>query len=281
MGKSKKRKEYSLKKIVLMVFACSSLLCLLLIIFVTRISMKAMRESKMETSLKATLEEVNQGFESEYNVLLRLSQTMTSNGLVGEKYDAYRTAEEQYDKILEYQDFYQTLNVATWEMEDVMLGAYLIQGESREMTPEILFSTYSTKKETFQPETLSKLVDTGEVTYHSIHQSYNSVRNDNVVSMGRRTSFSDGTDAWIYLEAKSDEALMLQKRSELEKIPYVLLQLNPEKKVEYASEKTFAKGDILELDEDGRIEQNGYEGVAKKNIYGFYTVLLLPTDFKG
>ena len=129
MGKSKKRKEYSLKKIVLMVFACSSLLCLLLIIFVTRISMKAMRESKMETSLKATLEEVNQGFESEYNVLLRLSQTMTSNGLVGEKYDAYRTAEEQYDKILEYQDFYQTLNVATWEMEDVMLGAYLIQGE--------------------------------------------------------------------------------------------------------------------------------------------------------
>ena len=101
MGKSKKRKEYSLKKIVLMVFACSSLLCLLLIIFVTRISMKAMRESKMETSLKATLEEVNQGFESEYNVLLRLSQTMTSNGLVGEKYDAYRTAEEQYDKILE------------------------------------------------------------------------------------------------------------------------------------------------------------------------------------
>ena len=230
MGKSKKRKEYSLKKIVLMVFACSSLLCLLLIIFVTRISMKAMRESKMETSLKATLEEVNQGFESEYNVLLRLSQTMTSNGLVGEKYDAYRTAEEQYDKILEYQDFYQTLNVATWEMEDVMLGAYLIQGESREMTPEILFSTYSTKKETFQPETLSKLVDTGEVTYHSIHQSYNSVRNDNVVSMGRRTSFSDGTDAWIYLEAKSDEALMLQKRSELEKIPYVLLQLNPEKK---------------------------------------------------
>lgn len=84
MGKSKKRKEYSLKKIVLMVFACSSLLCLLLIIFVTRISMKAMRESKMETSLKATLEEVNQGFESEYNVLLRLSQTMTSNGLVGE-----------------------------------------------------------------------------------------------------------------------------------------------------------------------------------------------------
>lgn len=123
MGKSKKRKEYSLKKIVLMVFACSSLLCLLLIIFVTRISMKAMRESKMETSLKATLEEVNQGFESEYNVLLRLSQTMTSNGLVGEKYDAYRTAEEQYDKILEYQDFYQTLKVATWEMEDVMLGS--------------------------------------------------------------------------------------------------------------------------------------------------------------
>lgn len=57
---------------------------------------------------------------------------------------------------------------------------------------------------------------------------------------------------------------MLQKRSELEKIPYVLLQLNPEKKVEYSSEKTFAKGDILELDEDGRIEQNGYEGVAKR-----------------
>ena len=143
MGKPKKRKEYSLKKIVLMVFACSSLLCLLLIIFVTR---------------KATLEEVNQGFESEYNVLLRLSQTMASNGLVGEKYDAYRTAEEQYDKILEYQDFYQTLNVATWEMEDVMLGAYLIQGESREMTPEVLFSTYSTRRHSSRKHCRSWLI---------------------------------------------------------------------------------------------------------------------------
>ena len=209
MGKGKK-KEYSLKKIVLMVFGCSGLLCLLLIIFVTRISMKVMRESKMETSLKATLEEVNQGLESEYNVLLRLSQTMTSNGLVGEKYDAYRRAEEQYDKIQEYKDFYQTLNVATWEMEDIMLGAYLIEGEKRELTPEILFSTYSTKKEAFQPETLPKMVDTGEIVYHPIHESYNSVRNDNVVSMGRRTSFSYGTDAWIYLEAKSDEEWMLQ-----------------------------------------------------------------------
>lgn len=79
-GMIKKKKEIFPEKIDFMVFACSSLLCLLLIIFVTRISMKAMRESKMETSLKATLEEVNQGFESEYNVLLRLSQTMTSNG---------------------------------------------------------------------------------------------------------------------------------------------------------------------------------------------------------
>ena len=78
MGKSKKRKEYSLKKIVLMVFACSSLLCLLLIIFVTRISMKAMRESKMETSLKATLEEVNQGFESEYNVMMLIERQKSS-----------------------------------------------------------------------------------------------------------------------------------------------------------------------------------------------------------
>ena len=33
-------------------------------------------------------------------------------------------------KFLEYQDFYQTLNVATWEMEDVMLGAYLIPGRA-------------------------------------------------------------------------------------------------------------------------------------------------------
>ena len=47
MGKPKKRKEYSLKKIVLMVFACSSLLLSSADYFLSRgFSMKAMRESK-------------------------------------------------------------------------------------------------------------------------------------------------------------------------------------------------------------------------------------------
>ena len=50
-GEVKKRRIFP-EENCLMVFACSSLLCLLLIIFVTRISMKAHAESKMETSLK-------------------------------------------------------------------------------------------------------------------------------------------------------------------------------------------------------------------------------------
>ena len=276
--KTRKKKEYSLKRIVLMVFGFSSVLCLLLIIFVTRISMKAMRESKMETSLAATLEELNQGIESEYNVLLRLSQTMLSNGLIGEKYDAFRMADEQFDKIQEYKNFYQTLNVATWEMEDVVLGAYLKDDTENEKMPEVLFSTYSIKKKNFEPKNMPELMDTEEIIYHPIHQSYNGVLNDNVASLMRRTSFSDDTDAWIYLEAKSDEVSMVAKRSELEKMSYVFLQLDGEERVQYSNDKVFSSGQKIELDENGKVNQNGYEGIAKKNQYGFYTVLLLSTS---
>lgn len=278
MVKTRKKKEYSLKKIVVMVFGFSSVLCLLLIIFVTRISMKAMRESKLETSLTATLEELNQGIESEYNVLLRLSQTMLSNGLIGEKYDAFRMADEQFDKIQEYKNFYQTLSVATWEMEDVVLGAYLRDNAENSGTPEILFSTYSIKKKNFEPENMSDLINTEEIIFQPIHQSYNGVLNDDVVSLMRKTSFSDDTDAWIYLEAKSDEVSMVANRSELEKMSYIFLQLDADGRVQYSDQNVFSNGQKIEMDENGRVHQNGYEGIAKKNQYGFYTALLLSTN---
>lgn len=276
MRKGERKRVYSLKKIVIAMFVCSSLLCLLLVGFVTWISMKAMRESKMEKALAATLEEMNQGVESEYNVLLRLSQTMLSSGLIGEKYDAYRMAEEQYDKFYEYKNFYQTLNVATWEMEDVVLAAYL-QDKREQEKPEILFSTYSLKKVCFTPQELPKLVDTEEIIYHPVHKSYNGILNDDVVSLLRRTSFSDDTDAWIYLEAKSEESVMLAKRSELEKMSYVFLQLDGERRVQYSNKESFSVGEKIKIDGSGKVEQNGYEGIAKRNKYGFYTVLLLST----
>ncbi|MCI5647891.1 MAG: histidine kinase [Fusicatenibacter sp.] len=265
-------KAKSLKNILIRIFAACTILCLFLVILVTQLSMRAMHQSRAETSLAATLQEINHSLDNEYNILLRLSQNMLSTGLVGRKYDDYLTAQTQFDRIQEYKAFYETLNVASWETEDIILCSYIRKFQDQ---TDIIFSNFSVS-DRFDPFHLQELMDTGEIVFHGLHMSYNSVMNDDVISILRPTTFEDGTEAVIYLEAKSDILNSLQNRSELESTSYAFLQLDENDSVVFSTAAEFPAGSTVAIDQDGMVRQENYIGIADNSDYGFYHVLLIP-----
>lgn len=92
----------------------------------------------------------------------------------------------------------------------------------------------------------------------------------------RPVVFSNGQNAAIYLEAKTDVISSLQNKSELEGISYAFLQLAPNNQVIYSSSDSFPTGTPVSIDGKSMVNQNQYIGVAEKSRYGFNCVLLLP-----
>lgn len=118
--------------------------------------------------------------------------------------------------------------------------------------------------ERFAPESLPVLINTNEIVFQPIHRTYNNVINKNVVSVMRPVVFSNGQNAAIYLEAKTDVISSLQNKSELEGISYAFLQLAPNNQVIYSSSDSFPTGTPVSIDGKSMVNQNQYIGVAEK-----------------
>lgn len=270
-------KVRSLKQIFLGIFILSVSLCLVLIVFVTNFSIRLMYESRAKTSLTATLRNISSSLDSQYNALLQISQNTISTGLIGRKYDDYLTSETQYDKITEYRDFYESLNIAIWGESDILLAAYFQPGQTASLTDKIMFSTFSVS-ENFDPETLEQLLDTGEIVFQPIHFTYNNVLDKEVVSIMRSTEFSNGQKTIVYLEARSNEIASLETRTELEKTSYVFLQLDQNFCVRYSDSDEFEIGSQITMDSEGMVRAADYIGTVAESKYGFYNVLLMPLN---
>lgn len=277
IGMEKRVKTRSLKQIFLGIFILSVSLCLILIAFVTNFSIRLMHESRAKTSLTATLRDISASLDSQYNALLQISQNAVSAGLIGKKYDEYLTSENQYDKIIEYREFYESLNIAIWGESDILLAAYVQPGLTSSLADKVIFSNFNVSK-SFAPEQLEQLLDTGEIIFQPIHFTYNSVLDKAVVSIMRPTEFSNGQEAIVYLEARSNETVSLEERTRLEQTSYVFLQLDEDFRVRYSDSGQFDIGTRVSMDSEGMVRAEDYIGTMVKSKYGFYNVLLMPLN---
>lgn len=268
-------KGNSLKVRFLQILSVSILLCLLLISIVIRFSWTIAQRSRVENTLTASLQDIISRIDSEYNEILQISQNMTPTGLIGGKYDAYLAGTVQYDRINDYSSFANSLNIATFGTENILLSAYCAKDKEDNGYNKVMFSSFQVS-ERFAPESLPVLINTNEIVFQPIHRTYNNVINKNVVSVMRPVVFSNGQNAAIYLEAKTDVISSLQNKSELEGISYAFLQLDPDNRVIYSSSDSFPTGTPVSIDGKSMVNQNQYIGVAEKSRYGFNCVLLLP-----
>lgn len=270
-------KGNSLKVRFLQILTISILLCLLLIFIVIRFSWTIAQRSRVETTLTAALQDIISRIDSEYSEILQISQNMTPTGLIGEKYDSYLSGIVQYDRINDYSSFANSLNIATFGTENVLLSAYIAEDGKENGGTGVIFSSFPVTK-SFEPDSLPVLINTNEIVFQPIHETYNNVLNKNVVSVMRPIVFSNGLRASIYLEANTDVVSSLRNKSDLEGTAYTFLQLNSGGQVIYSSSESFPAGTVVSVDDKGMVKQNQYIGVAEKSRYGFTCVLLLPFD---
>ena len=264
-----------LKVRFLQILIVSILLCLILIFIVIRFSWTIAQRSRVENSLTAALQDIISRVDSEYNEILQVSQNMTPTGLIGEKYDSFLSGSIQYDRINDYSLFANSLNIATFGTENILLSVYFSEKEQDNGSNEIIFSSFPVS-EHFEPKGLPVLIRTDEIVFQPVHETYNNILNKDVVSVMRPIVFSNGLEAVIYLEAKTDVLSSLRNKSELEKTAYAFLQLDSENRVIYSSSDNFPVGTSVAVDDEGMINQNQYIGVAENSRYGFSYVLLLP-----
>ena len=263
------RRSATIKVRFIQMISVSITMCLILIFFVTWFSWMIAQRSREVQALTASLQDMANQADSEYNDILQLSQNMMPTGPVGQIYDEYLMQTVQYDRFKSYRNFMNSLNIATFGMEDVLLSAYYVPQK------EILFSSF-TPKSGFAPDELPVLGSTEEIVFQPLHETSNNVLLKNVVSVLRPVTFSNDVQANIYLEIATEIPSMLRNKEEIEGISYIFLQLDRDGSVVYSNSDVFEAGMQVEADSKGMIQRNHYVGVEKKSQYGFSYALLMP-----
>lgn len=265
----------SLKARFLRIMTIAITLCLVLIYFVTRFSWTIAQNSRVEAALMTTLQNIGDRIEDDYDGIVQISQNMIPGGVAGEKYNTFLTDELQFDRISDYRDFANSMSLIISGNDNVLLAAYFLQDS--EDKDEILFSNFRVSED-FEPGELPVFIQTAEIVFHPIHQTFNSLQNKDVLSIMRPAVFGNGQEAVVYLEAKTDITDSLESKSELEGIDYVFLQLDADSRVIYSNSENFPIGMSIDVDETDMVRQNQYIGVTAISKYGFRQVLLLPLD---
>lgn len=230
----------TLRQRFLFIFGICMALCLMLVIMVSYISMRAVEEGKLQTSMVADLTTLGNSIDESYNTVLQISQQMIRLGGIGMKYDLYLDEQMQYDWIVAYKDFMDSLRITCFGANNVLEAAYVGEGSTAS------YALYSLR-ESFDLDSFPVVLRTSEIEFHSMHLSQNGVVDKFVVSVGRPTSFSDGSTAEIYLESATDIISALEKRSALQNMEYVFLQTDDTGRVCYSSSGAFEIGDLVNL----------------------------------
>ena len=252
----------------------SIVMCLILIFLVTGFSWTIAQRSREVQALTASLQDMGSLMDSEYGDILKLSQNMVPTGPIGQIYDEYLTDADQYDRFKSYRNFINSLNIAVFGMDDVLLAAYYIP-RNEEADGQVLFASF-TPKDNFAPEDIPEVGRTDEIIFQPMHQTCNNVLVKDTVSVLRPAAFSNNVHLNIYLEIETKVPEMLKSKEEIEGISYIFLQTDQDGRVICSNSDEFAPGTEVTADQRGMIQMNQYIGVQKRSEYGFTYVLMMP-----
>ena len=130
--------------------------------------------------------------------------------------------------------------------------------------------------------TLKSLPDVsgmGELKYQSPHKSLCRFSDDQVVSVTREVTFSDGRQLVVYVEAKSDISTDMNSLTESLNMPYALVLTDTAGLVTYSSDAdAFAAGQRLTLSGQSGVT-DGYVWNRMQADYGYGITLLLPVSY--
>ena len=268
---------YSLRAQLTLTLTVAALLCLAILGLVSYRTMRSIEQSRLQTSTMSDIRQLSEQMRLDYLSLIHISQQMIAEGSVGVLLDSYLGAQTPYDRIVASRTISENITLTTFSNPQVELVTYYAYERGRAAP---YFSNLSAR-ESFDPANLPQLSQTPYIAFQPPHQSQSRFHNGPVISLTRETSFSDGTQRSIYVEARSNTASQVAQMSHMQNMPCYLLQLDESGAVCYSELPVYPVGSRIDLStpDDGQSDMGrvgNYVWVRARVSLGFDNVLLIP-----
>ncbi|NQX58108.1 sensor histidine kinase [Paenibacillus qinlingensis] len=262
----------SLRKRILVTLISSFLGCSILMAAVSYNAINTMQQNKIKTNMAFDLYQQSMKLTQVYYNLLQVTQQMTPQGNVGNLMDTYFSTDDLYKRLQLSLSVSNNIGLISFSNPAMELVMYY--------NPEEKHPLYSNLplREDFTMQSLPNVAGNESITYQSPHLSLCRFSDNQVVSVTREITFSDGTKQVIYVEAKSDLATDISKLSSSLNLPYVLVLSDQEEQVKYSSDpNVFSIGQNLILGGNSGITK-GYIWDQLISDYGYHIALMLPVE---
>lgn len=255
------------------------LLCFLLVVLVSYISMQAAEKNRVETTMQADLLQLSEQIDEDYYTLVQLSQQMSVEGNVGRLVNDYVTEKGGYERIEISGRISSDINTMLFSHENISLvGYYLSKPVTKKFEKMLFFSL--PLKESSNPYKLTTLVQTSQMLLQPIHKSLNYSSSKDVVSLLRKVRFSDDNEYMIYGEIFSEIMQDIRAFSGIRKVSYDLLQVDKNGVICFSSNSAFKVGNTINGNvnpKSKKVQESGdYTFLSAESKFGFSNILIVP-----
>lgn len=262
----------SLRKRIVVFLTAGFLGCFILMAAVSYNAISTMQQNKIKTSMAFDLYQQSMKLAQVYYNMLQVTQQMTPQGNVGSIMETYTSTGDLYKRLLLSLGISNNIGLITFSNPAMELVMYYNPSDGQPVYSNLPL------REGFTLQSLPNVAGNESIRYQPPHLSLCRFSDDQVVSVTREITFSDGTKQVIYVEAKSDIATDISKLSSSLHMPYVLILTDQAGEVKYSSNPgVFSAGQNLVLSGDSGTT-GGYIWDQLVSDYGYHIALLLPIE---
>ena len=269
----------TLRQRMSLIISVCMILCFLLVVSVSYISMQAAEKNRVETTMLADLLQITKQIDADYYTLVQLSQQMSVEGNVGKLINSYVIERGGYERIEMSGKITSDIDTMLFSHENISLVGYFRYGASEDKPERMLFFSLPVKENSDMLD-LNTLVETSAIKLNSIHRSLNYSSSKEVVSLTRKERFSDDNDYLIYGEIFTGVKNNIQSLSQIRKVPYDLLQVDSNGIICYSSSEAFEVGNKTNININSissAVQEIGeFTFLSAASKFGFSNVLLVP-----
>lgn len=256
-----------------------ALLCLLMFGTAAYRAVSSIERNRMQTAIMTDAGQLGDRMRTEYLSLVHVSQQMLPTGVVGNAVESYLYADSAYERYVSQQLVYENLNLAVFSLPNAELVAYYDKWEGG----GIWLRNLSANSD-FDPLEMPVLSQTSDIVFNAMHRTGNRFSNSMVISIIREVEFSDDKSRYIYVETKTDIQGSITAMSELQGMPYSLLQVDAGGVVAYSTLEDYPVGTSFDFgatfpDNPGMGRSEGYVWCRAEESFGFTNVLLVPSRY--